>query len=305
MDSKHLRSFLHIAELGNLSQAASRLNLSQPALSRQLKALEDAAGTRLLHRTGRGVQLTDAGEILATRARHIIDELEQLSSELVGLQEEVGGSLCIGFPPAAGSRFAGPVIEAFHRQFPKVKLRVVQLLSGALERALLEGRIDIGILYSGALSANLHTELLWEESMQLITPATGMAINQQYPAVLKPDITLKTALSLPQILPNRPHGLRAMLEREAFRHNLNLNTVIEAESMQIQIELVRRGLGYTVMPEGVNLPEDIRSLAIKQPGVQQPGLQRQCLLAWSKDQALSNAGKAMQHILQQHISSQP
>ncbi|WP_271270285.1 LysR family transcriptional regulator [Aliamphritea hakodatensis] len=297
MESRHLRSFLHIAELGSLSQAAARLELSQPALSRHLKALEDAAGTRLLHRTGRGVQLTDAGQILADRARIIIDEMEKLNSDLAGLQGDVQGSLSIGFPPTAGSRFAGPVVEAFHRRYPNVKLRVIQLLSGALEKALLENRIDMGILYAGALSANLNTQLIWQESMQLITPADDLPINRQHPQVLSSEITLSKALTLPQILPNRPHGLRALLEREAFRHNLQLNTVIEAESMQIQLELVRRGLGYTVMPEGIALPPDVRNVPISNPG-----LQRQCLLAWSKNQALSNAGRAMQDILQQHIS---
>ncbi len=297
MDSKHLRSFLHIAELGNLSQAAARLNLSQPALSRQLKALEDSAGTRLLNRTGRGVQLTEAGEILADRARIIIDEMEKLSSDLAGLQGEVRGALCIGFPPTAGSRLAGPVVETFHKRYPNVQLRVVQLLSGALERALLEGRIDMGILYEGALSAHLGTERLWKESMQLIAPATKHSLNGDHPEALGNEVSLSDALDLPLILPNRPHGLRALLEREAFRNNQSLNTVIEAESMQIQIELVRRGLGYTLMPEGIHLPEEIRTLNISQPG-----LQRQCLLAWSKDRPLSNAGKAMQAILQQHIA---
>ncbi|MBN3561255.1 LysR family transcriptional regulator [Aliamphritea spongicola] len=296
MDSKHLRSFLHIAELGSLSQAAARLDISQPALSRQLKALEDSAGSRLLHRTGRGVQLTEAGEILAERARIIIDEMEKLSSELAGLQGEVRGALCIGFPPTAGSRLAGPVVEAFHKRYPNVQLRVVQLLSGALERALLEERIDMGILYKGALSANLSTELLWQESMQLIAPPDTHPINGDYPEIQGNEISLTDALKLPQILPNRPHGLRALLEREAFRNNQPLNTVIEAESMQIQIELARRGLGYTVMPEGIKLPEEVRTLKISKPG-----LQRQCLLAWSKDHPLSNAGKAMRTILQQHI----
>ena len=135
MDSKHLRSFLHIAELGSLSLASQRLGLSQPALSRQLKSLEAQAGTRLLERTGRGVELTEAGRILAEKSAVIIDELEQLSAELASLQGKVQGKLCIGFPPAVGSRIAGPVIEQFHRQYPDVQLRVVQVLSGALEKS--------------------------------------------------------------------------------------------------------------------------------------------------------------------------
>ena len=158
----------------------------------------------------------------------------------------------------------------------------------------------MGILYEGALSANLHTEFLWQENMQLICPLEDEEIYTRY---LQPDqssVTLTEALSLPLILPNRPHGLRAMLEREAFRTDISLNTVIEAASMQLQTELVRRGMGFTVLPEGMQAQEGLRTMAIISPQ-----LQRKCLLAWSKDQSLSRAGQAMQEIIQRQLISCP
>lgn len=84
METHLLRSFLHVAELGNLSRASERLHLSQPALSRQIKQLEQSLGVELFERTGRGVRLTDAGELLERRARPLLADLEVLAAEVSG-----------------------------------------------------------------------------------------------------------------------------------------------------------------------------------------------------------------------------
>lgn len=99
MDIKQLRSFVHIAELGSLSRAAERLNLSQPALSRQLSLLEETLDTKLLERTGRGVKLTEAGQMLAERARVILSDLARLEARPVRPQQS-GHRPCSCWRPA-------------------------------------------------------------------------------------------------------------------------------------------------------------------------------------------------------------
>lgn len=289
MDSKQIRIFLHVAELGSLSKAAERLGLTQPALSRQIKNLEEEAGMRLFERTGRGMTLTSAGQMLEQRGQVIVNELEKIGSELAAIKGRVSGELCIGFPPSVGMRLAGPVIKRYSVLYPEVKLKVVQLLSGALEQRLIGGRIDIGVLFDGSLSANLRTQPLWQEELALISHPNSVDSNQTH-------ITLNELFDLPLILPCTPHGLRSMLEREAFRADLNLNVVIEVESLMIQVELVRRKLGHTILPPAL-LGADIEAQSLVATPISQPSLNRSTILAWSKDHPLSPAGQAMAELI--------
>ncbi|MBE9398005.1 LysR family transcriptional regulator [Pontibacterium sp. N1Y112] len=285
MDSKHLRSFLHISELGSISKAAERLNLTQPALSRQLKILEEEAGMRLLQRTGRGVSLTDAGRLLAQRAQSVISELEKISSELAAIKGTVRGELCIGFPPSVGLRLAGPVVQRFHSEYPDVQLRVEQLISGTLEQKLLAGRIDLGVLFDGTISPNLRTEPLWQEQLAVIAhPQIGLDAYS--------SLSLKQALQLPLILPKAPHNLRDMLEQQAFREGIPLNVEIEVDSLMIQLALVRRNLGCSIMPAALCQTELLADM-LTSTDIVDPELTRTALLAWSKDHPLTTAGHIM------------
>lgn len=289
MDSKHLRSFLHVSELGSLSKAADRLNLTQPALSRQIKMLEEEAGMRLLQRTGRGVALTEAGLLLEKRAQSVISELEKISSELAAIKGTIRGALCIGFPPSVGRRLAGPIIQQFHTKYPDVTLRVEQIISGSLEQKLLEGRIDLGILFDGAISPNLRTESLWKERLVIIAHS-DIRLEKNRP------ITLEQALQLPLILPKSPHGLRDMLERQAFLNETQLNVEIEVDSLMIQLELTRRKLGCSIMPAALCQP-DLLSGMLTSTEIVGPEFTRTALLAWSKDHPLTTAGHMMAEIV--------
>ena len=147
MDIKQLRSFVHIAELGSLSRAAERLNLSQPALSRQVNLLEESLDTKLLERTGRGVKLTEAGQMLAERARVILTDLARLEADLSARSSQVTGHVHVGVPPSAGIVITGALIENLRDRYPDLNVTVAEDLTGDVQEALLSGRLDIGILH--------------------------------------------------------------------------------------------------------------------------------------------------------------
>ncbi len=143
MDLKQLRTFLHVAETGSLSKAAKRLNVTQPALSRQIRLLEEDAGVALFVRTGRGVILSEAGEKLKPRARVLDEEMERLKMDMTAFAGTVRGEVRVGLPPSDGMVLAAPVVERFHQDYPQVKLHITQLLSGALQENLWDGRLDM------------------------------------------------------------------------------------------------------------------------------------------------------------------
>ena len=113
MDLKQLRTFMHVADLGSLSRAAERLHLSQPALSRQIKLLEEEVGEALLKRTGRGVEITEAGQVLAGRASRILSEMERLHADMADYKGRIRGQVVLGLPPSAGLFVGGPLVERY------------------------------------------------------------------------------------------------------------------------------------------------------------------------------------------------
>lgn len=290
MNLNYLRSFVRVAEAGSLSRAAELLDLSQPALSRQIRLLEEEMGVPLLVRTGRGVKPTCSGEQLRDSAYRILEEMVNLR-RAVREPSQTAGQLSVGIPPSAGATIAGPLIERFHRQHPAVSLRVVEDLTGAIQDALISGILDLGILYEGALNSSLHTERIKIEELVLVGPAEG-----EIP--LLPSVGLDDLPHYPMILPGPRHGLRAIVEQAAFRAGIRLNIVIEVESLPLLLEFVQRGLGYTILSREVCQPL-LDKGSLSSAAIAYPTLNRGWVLAWRKDAVLSTAAVAMVAAIQQ------
>lgn len=297
MDLQRLRVLVHVAELGNMSRAAERLGLSQPALSRQIKLLEQELGVRLLDRTGRGVALTEAGHTVERRARAVFDEVAKIDQELAGTAHRIGGQLSVGLPPSVGVLLATPLIERYHAAYPAVLLKVIEDLTGALQDGLLTGRIDIGVLYDGTISASLHAELLLVEELALVgSAASGLSADSAVP--------LEAIGAYPLILPSYRHGMRAILEQAAFRAGVRLRTVIEADSLRVQLELVRRSLGYTLLPR-YTFAAKLEAGELTAAPVTDPPLHRRWVLAWPGDRPLSRAAQAMADGIRAEVARLP
>ena len=289
MNLQQLRSFLHIVELGSLSKAAERLHLSQPALSRQIKMLEQEIGESLFQRTGRGLIITEAGQLLERRATAGLAELEKFSADLSARRGNISGSLCLGLPPSSGLILAGPLIERYRSVHPDVKLRVTQLLSGTLQEHLLDGRADLGILYEGATSPRIAYERLNEEELFLIAPPLRVTQPSN-------EMPFDELAAMPLILPGMPHSLRMIVERLAAKRERRLNVVIEADSLSVLLELVRRGLGVTILSRGACRRDLEKGRLIAVPIIE-PGISRTSVLAWSRDFPLTPAAAVMaEHI---------
>ncbi len=291
MDLKQLRTFLHVAETSSLSKAAKRLNVTQPALSRQIRLLEEDIGVPLFVRTGRGVVLSEAGEKLMPRARFLTEEMERLKMDMAAFTGTITGEVRLGLPPSVGLVLAGPVVEQVRQQFPNVRLRVTQLLSGALQETLLDGRMDIGILFEGNVSPQLRSIPLWSERLYFITKP-----DPQWEG--RTSISYAECLEQPFILPGPKHGLRDMLEKEANKIDRPINVVVEAESLVVHTELVCRGLGCTILSYEACRAHIEAGRLIALPLVD-PQIERICSLVWSKDYPLTRAAQAMADVIKE------
>ncbi|WP_033068549.1 LysR family transcriptional regulator [Thalassospira australica] len=285
MDIKQLRSFVHIAELGSLSRAAERLNLSQPALSRQLNLLEETLDTKLLERTGRGVKLTASGQMLAERARVILTDLARLEADLSARSSKVTGHVHVGVPPSAGIVITGALIETLRDRFPDLNVSVAEDLTGDVQEGLLSGRLDIGILHDGMISRSLHSEPLWREDLFLISHPSQVGEQET-------EIAYEDVLSLPLIMPTNKHGLRAMMQEAAFRAGRPLTPVVEADALRVLVDLVHRNVGHTVLPRS-SLVQELSTGRLRARKITNPELSRKVMLSWQHDRPLSPGGKAV------------
>lgn len=168
MDLRQLRSLVQIVELGSITGAADRLNIAQPSLSRQVKALEEELGVPLLCRHGRGVMPTEEGERLARRARVILEDVQNLASDISAGSGPLSGTVTLGLPPTVSEVLATHLVERTMAEYPEVKLRITSGFSGHVQDWLLRGKIDIGIAYDGRKAPAIRSQPIIVERLFLI-----------------------------------------------------------------------------------------------------------------------------------------
>jgi LysR family transcriptional regulator, nitrogen assimilation regulatory protein len=239
MEVRQLDLFLRVAELGSINRAAQTLQLSQPALSRQIALLEQDMGVLLFSRSQGGVLLTDAGRLLSDRARPLLRQFNLLKQQ-VG--EQAAGQLAIGMPPAWRQMVSCPFIEAIAAQLPGVKLRVCEGLSNELQDDMAAGLLDLGIVPFSATPAHKHTQTaLLREPIVVVGRASDL---------MTPDrpVTLADLNARNLVLPERPNVLRVQLEQAMARRSLDCRVAVEADSVDICLDMARRGLALSVVP---------------------------------------------------------
>jgi DNA-binding transcriptional LysR family regulator len=149
-----LRSFLIVVEEGSLNRAAVRLRISQPALSRQMQALEAEVGGRLLERTTAGVSPTDAGHALAASIRPVLAEYDSAIADARRLARGQREQLRVGYLVSAAQTYLNPALSALRRTHPEVKVKLLDLSPGEQIAALRAGEIDVAIIgQEGCLAA--------------------------------------------------------------------------------------------------------------------------------------------------------
>lgn len=241
MDVTQLRTLIHVAELGSLSKAADRLHIAQPALSRQIRLLEEELGVRLFVRHGRGMIVTDQGQDVLRHALRIMAELEEIRAVVSDENAPLTGHVAIGMPPTASDILSEPLVSAFHNSHPDATLRIVSAYSGYLLDWMHRGEIDATILYDPKSARSLRIRPLLEETLFLIGPPDGRLSLDN--AVEFSELEHKRLL-----LPSAGHGLRTLVDHYAQECGIILDIKVEADSYSTLKSLVRHGHGVTVLP---------------------------------------------------------
>lgn len=242
LDLKQLEYFQHVAELGSFTRAATYLSVVQPALSRQVRALETELGQNLFDRNGRGVILTEAGKRLLEHARGILTQVARAKQDLEEHRAADAGHLIIGLPPSLGRSITVPLVAEFRARFPKATVATVEGLSTYILEWLAVGRVDCGILYNAAPSPQLDLIPLCEEPLYLMSARAHGVARKATP------VQLADIANFPLIIPSRPHAMRMAVEHALASVGCKIQVALEIESISAIIELVGQGYGHAVLP---------------------------------------------------------
>lgn len=285
LDVRSMRYFLRVAELKSVSKAATSLYIAQPAISRQIKKLEDDIGVQLFVRSGRGVELTDAGALLKQHVKSVLEQLSHIHDEVAACADEPRGTVSLAVSPAAGRILAPPLIREMKKRCPKVSLKIAESFTGVIREALRARRHDLGVLHDPEDDRHLDKETLLYEELFVIGP--GSEIKRTPP---KESYTGKELEELPLIVPAVPNQLRILVDNIAATHKLSLNIVAEIDSIPIMKALVEEGFGYTLLSFG-SIHEEVARGVLTATPVVQPSAQRKLVVAWNSEQRLTNAAR--------------
>lgn len=237
MNLAQLQNFVRIIEARSLSRAAAIIGIVQPALSRQVKALEREFGVQLLIRHGTGVAPTPAGEALASAIRRILVDLQSAREAVHAIEHEPAGLVTVGAPSSLAAAFFPPLFEALHAKYPRVRLRLIDELSTTLLQRTMRGEIDLAVLHKDRSLERLRAAPFLQEALGVIgSPAALAAVGK---------VTIETLRKLPILAPTGPN--RSRMAMEAIIGDLDTQLVAEVECLPALLRIVAGGHGFAIL----------------------------------------------------------
>lgn len=275
-----LRYLIQVAETGSFTKAATKLNVAQPALSRQIKLLEDELGVTLFRRDGRGVEPTAAGNELVRRSMDIFQHLYDAREAVMAYRDQPEGEVTIGILPAFGAAVMPGLLLRCRDEYPGVTIKAMVGMSSVVQEWLMSGRIDFGVISSLADTGQfIRTSRIATAKLHRVCRAQD-APNDTGP------VPLPQALNAPLIIPSRANGIGALIHSAAERESITLQPALEVDSIEIIKGLVLSGVGATLLPR-FTIEKELSSGAVKSREVAEPALEYHVELATLADRPLS------------------
>ncbi|MBQ8111573.1 MAG: LysR family transcriptional regulator [Kiritimatiellae bacterium] len=284
MDLRILRYFLAVADEGNITRAANRLHVSQPALSTQLAALEDELGQKLFARGARGIALTEKGVALQQRAGDLVDLAERIEAEIKSKDsDELAGTVAIGAGETPAFRFVARAADVLHRGNPRLHFSVTSGNGEDIVAHLREGTFDLGVLvgpgrYDGFDYLTLPYTHHW-----------GLAVRKDSPLATKKRISPKDVRGIPLIC-SRQAMVKEFLAGWFGCPFGKLDVVANYNLIYNAAVFVEAGLGAAVCIDGM-IPQEFAERVVFRPFA--PALVSDVYLAWRRNAALPPATNAL------------
>lgn len=285
MDIPSLTAFLTVAECGSFSQAAEKLHLTQPAVSKRIAALESHLDTQLFDRTGRQINLNEAGRILMPKARQMLELMKDTRQEITNLRTQVKGPLSMATSHHIGLRRLPEILKEFSKTYPEVTLDIHFVDSEVAYDMLNRGEIELGVItLSPDNPEKFDATLVWDD------PLVFMAA-LDHPLTSLGEVTTRQLSEHQAILPGSSTFTHRLVRKLFEREGLTLQTAMSSNYLETIRMLASIGLAWCILPKSM-LGSDLVELKtqFKTPS-------RKLGYIVHKERTLSNAAQAFLELL--------
>ena len=234
-----LLAALTVARLGSFTRAAQELELSQPALSRQVMGLERTLGVRLFERVGRAVRLTSSGEELVNRAGPLLEELSRVSSNLSAANGTTAGRVRLGASESVAVNSLPAILRPYLQANRRVNLRLVCRTSERLPEMIASGELDLAVCAVEFDPPGLQCHRLWDEELVLVLPINHPSRSRTIASYTHEDFILLPSSTI----------TRRILDHSLADKGIELKVVLEHDSPEVIKAMVMAGLGLAMLPE--------------------------------------------------------
>jgi DNA-binding transcriptional LysR family regulator len=292
MDFENLRTFLEVSRLRSFSKAAQHLLRTQPAVSAQIRSLEQEVGARLFDRDGGKVTFTPAGRLFEPFAEFCVERQKHILLAIAEQERAPRGELAISANEATHLYVLPQVFAQFRHQYPRVVLSVVRAERLRTLESVMNREVDFGVVSLPAQDARLTVELIHRDELVLVAP-------KGHPLAARGSVRLHELAKYPVLLP--PHGRRREQIDELFRVNeLAPRVAMELESSEMLKRYIGVGLGLGFLPR-TNVAEEERSGSLHLLTIEGVRLARDLALVFRKDRQLSRAAQEFLEIATQPL----
>lgn len=286
---RRLKYFVKIVDIGSLTQAAEVLFIAQPALSQQLATLEGEVRQQLLVRTKRGVTPTEAGKVLYRHAQIILRQCEQARVDMEAAGEGLSGQVSVGLAPGtAASALSLPLLRTVRARHPGILLYLNENYGTTLSELIMNGRMDLAVLYGDKAIHGLTFLPLLKEPLYLVGPAA-------MPAPAQP-VKLADLRDIELFLPRPYNVVRKLVDAAFVRAGMVPRVVAEIESAFTLTAAIADGLGATILPASM-AREVVASCGAWQFPIVDPVIEAPLALCQSDHLPLSEPAQAVKDIL--------
>lgn len=278
MEIKDMRAFYAIVEEGNISHAAQRLDIAQPALSRQMKRLETSLGVQLFERGSRRIRLTDAGKVMYARVEHILGIVDGAVREITEMGSGVAGSVRLGTITTSGAMLVPELLSEFHRRYPQVTYQIWEA-EGARILELLDNRvIEIGITRT-QVDAKVYESIVLPNEPLVVIMNREQEIGES-----EREVKLSELKDVPLLVPLR---WQSVFTANCKKRGFDPHIICVSDSIVQDLLLTKMGMGMALLPVSSKTLLTDGNLIYKK--LVEPEMSTHTVIAWLKNRTLSTS----------------
>src|SRR5947209_1185900 len=295
MDFDQLETFLEVARLSSFSRAAEKRFRTQPAISAQIRALEEDVGAKLLDRSGGKVSITQAGKLFQKYAEETLEARKSVLTAIAETERVPRGEIIVGANEGTCLHILPEVFAEFKRQYPDVSVNIKRADYAKILESVIDNSVDFGVVSLPVTDTRLTVVLIHRDELTLIAPP-------QHPLGELKSVTIADIAKYPLIVPKAGHT-RDAIEQLFHERRLKPNVTMELDSSELLKRFVAAEVGIGFIARS-NVEEDVRAKVLAAIPLADTQVRRDLALVFRKDKALSRAALAFIDIAVKHKSTE-